>query len=43
MILEPQNMLKNCKRSDFFWILPEITEFLWSGTEGPRCKIQGSE
>ena len=36
---------KTCFRivKEFFWILPKRKEFLWSGTEGPRGKIQSFE
>ena len=39
----PKHVLELKKKSDFFWILPQRTEFLWSGTQGPRGKIQSFE
>ena len=31
------------KKSQIFWILPQRTEFLWSGTQDPRGKIKSFE
>ena len=39
----PKHALELKKRSGIFWNLPKRTEFLWSGTRGPRYKIQDFE
>ena len=38
----PKHALELKKKSIFFFILPKRVGSLWSGTEGPRSKIQGS-
>ena len=35
----PKHAFRLKKRSEFFWILPKGTDFLWSGTQGPKGKI----
>ena len=39
----PKHALELKKRCEIFWIFPKRTEFLWSGTQGPRGKIQSFE
>ena len=39
----PKYALELKKRYEIFWNFPERTEFSWSGTQGPRSKIQDFE
>ena len=44
MILEQKTCFRiEKKKSEIFWILPKGTDFLWSGKQGPKGKIQGFE